>query len=32
MNDVLALEGVSKSYGTHVAVDSLDLSLRRASS
>ena len=30
MNDVLALEGVSKSYGTHVAVDSLDLSLRRA--
>ena len=30
MNDVLALEGVSKRYGAQVAVDSLDLSLRRA--
>jgi putative spermidine/putrescine transport system ATP-binding protein len=30
MNDVLALEGVSKRYGAQVAVDSLDLTLRRA--
>jgi putative spermidine/putrescine transport system ATP-binding protein len=28
MNDVLALEGVSKRYGTQVAVDALDLTLR----
>src|SRR6185312_16044103 len=28
MNDVLALEGVSKRYGAQAAVDSLDLSLR----
>ena len=28
MSDVLALEGVSKRYGTQVAVDSLDLTLR----
>jgi putative spermidine/putrescine transport system ATP-binding protein len=28
MNDVLALEGVSKRYGTQAAVDSLDLTLR----
>jgi len=30
MSDVLALKGVSKRYGTQVAVDSLDLTLRRA--
>ncbi len=30
MTDVLALEGVSKRYGAQVAVDSLDLTLRRA--
>jgi putative spermidine/putrescine transport system ATP-binding protein len=30
MSDVLALEGVSKRYGTQVAVDALDLTLRRA--
>jgi putative spermidine/putrescine transport system ATP-binding protein len=28
MTDVLALEGVSKSYGAQIAVDSLDLTLR----
>jgi putative spermidine/putrescine transport system ATP-binding protein len=28
MTDVLALEGVSKRYGTQIAVDALDLSLR----
>lgn len=30
MSDVLALEGVGKRYGAQVAVDSLDLTLRRA--
>jgi putative spermidine/putrescine transport system ATP-binding protein len=30
MSDVLALQGVSKRYGSQVAVDALDLTLRRA--